>query len=155
MLKPQVEAGMELFRHHRATDPRDKVYGLLALVRNWHGGVPLVPDHTKPVEQVYTDVVVKILRDRRSADLLCRPPDLEEDKRLEGLPSWVPDFSQGVMAGTALERMKSMMPLNGAAKELETQRVEVYDIAPRQGKVLAMKAVQVDLLRRVSTPMVA
>ena len=146
------------FRHRQATDPRDKVYSLLRLVTEWHGAAPVVADYGKSVEEVYTDTVVKIIRDSGCLDVLCRLPEWVED-RLDGLPSWVMDLSQKAgTSGAALERVQGMLPLYDSCGKLAVQGVEVYGLDDSTGlgggKVLAMKGVKVDVLKRASTIMV-
>jgi len=46
-------------RHHLASDPRDKVYGLFGVVDE--NGEECIPDYGKNVIQVYTDVVVSYI----------------------------------------------------------------------------------------------
>ncbi len=168
MLNLQVEVSLELynlgpgtrdvtltqllprFRHREATDLRDKVYALLPLVTDWFGAEPLVPDYTKRVGEVYIETIVKVIRDSRSLDVLCRPPEMEEEKRMEGLPSWVMDLSQPAAAGATLDRLKGMLPLYNACGGLRVQGMEVYE-GVGGGKVLAMEGVRVDVLKRAST----
>ncbi|KAK0716157.1 heterokaryon incompatibility protein-domain-containing protein [Lasiosphaeris hirsuta] len=141
------------FRYRGATDSRDKVYALLPLVTEWYGAAPLVPDYTKPVGHVYTEAVLHIARASRSLHVLCRPPEMEEEKRMPGLPSWVMDLSQPAAAGATLDRLAGMLPLNDACGGVGVQGMEVYEDAGG-AKVLAMQGVRVDALRRASAIMV-
>lgn len=49
--------------HRSASDPRDKVYGILGI--STFTGVPLKPDYTKPTHQVFTEAVAAIILDAR------------------------------------------------------------------------------------------
>ena len=77
----------------QATDPRDKFYGLYGIATTYSGAdVPeeLGVDYELPVATVYRDVMRYVMEKRESLDVLiihnCT-------RRLEGLPSWVPDWS--------------------------------------------------------------
>jgi hypothetical protein len=72
----------------QATDPRDKIYGLLALAADT-AELGIVADYTKKVHEVYTDAAWAMLRNGYT-DVLswCRFRNGQSD-----LPSWVPDFS--------------------------------------------------------------
>lgn len=143
------------FRHRGATDLRDKIYALLPLVTEWYGGAPLVPDYTKSVAQVYTDAVLKTVTDSRSLDILCRPPEGEEEKRLPGLPSWVMDLSRPAAAGATLDRLAGILPLYDACGGLEInlQRMGVHEDAASGARVLALEGMQVDALKTASVTM--
>jgi len=72
----------------KATDPRDKIYGLSALAADT-AELGIVADYAKKVHQVYTDAAWAMLRNGFT-DVLswCRFQNGQSD-----LPSWVPDFS--------------------------------------------------------------
>jgi hypothetical protein len=93
-----------LVRHQecQATDPRDKVYALCGLANAFARNPSLIPDYNRTPEQVYTDLAVCILSQRRSLDLLSVPLPLQQfgisaqqsGKYQASLPSWVPDWSR-------------------------------------------------------------
>ncbi|KAM7218408.1 hypothetical protein V8F06_006172 [Rhypophila decipiens] len=79
-----------------ATDPRDKVYSLLGVVKEHFIGLPELPsgehvviDYSRLVEQVYKDVVRHIVKKTNSLDVLCACQNPDRDN---GLPSWTPDW---------------------------------------------------------------
>ncbi|KAH7411434.1 hypothetical protein BKA64DRAFT_639070 [Cadophora sp. MPI-SDFR-AT-0126] len=89
-----------LYRDSVATDPRDKIYGILGLIPNsskweraervaFQGYDPslLIVDYTAAIELVYASVVRSIVKATMSLNILsaCQKTDLVE------LPSWVPD----------------------------------------------------------------
>jgi len=82
-------------RHHSASDPRDKVYGLLGLVDE--NSEECIPDYKKNVIQVYTDVVVSYIHaTNKFASIYFEGigiTSILHENRIPGLPSWVPDFS--------------------------------------------------------------
>lgn len=79
-------------RHHLASDPRDKVYGLLGLIDE--NSEECIPDYKKNVIQVYTDVVVSYIHStNKFASIYFAGIGILHENRIPGLPSWVPDFS--------------------------------------------------------------
>jgi hypothetical protein len=70
----------------QATDPRDKVYALLALAENTLG---IAPNYQKSCEQLYVETAFTLLQQHRSLRFLS---DVYSEKRFP-LPSWVPDWS--------------------------------------------------------------
>jgi hypothetical protein len=82
------------FKHTEATDPRDKIYALLGLVTD---SIGVEVDYTKSVAETYTGVAVALINSSANLDILCQCPwELQHSNadlpRLEGLPSWAPDF---------------------------------------------------------------
>uniref|UniRef100_A0A8H7N8C9 Heterokaryon incompatibility domain-containing protein n=1 Tax=Bionectria ochroleuca TaxID=29856 RepID=A0A8H7N8C9_BIOOC len=78
-------------REPKATDPRDKIYALLGLAGDSES-LRIIPDYKKTVRDVYTEVVGKVIaKDGLSLLLTCRY------NPSSGLPSWVPDFRQGLV----------------------------------------------------------
>ncbi|KAG8162242.1 hypothetical protein KVR01_008007 [Diaporthe batatas] len=88
---------MSVHRDKLATDPRDKVYAFIGLAdtKTEVCGSPassIRPDYELPVQDVYTRVMAQLLLANRDLHLLSHVQDPSLTK-LEGLPSWVPDFS--------------------------------------------------------------
>ena len=75
----------------QATEPRDKIYGLLGLsdAFSFSGGNPPAIDYTKPVNDVYTDWARFLIKTPRALDILYMSPRMQ---RHSDLPSWVPDW---------------------------------------------------------------
>lgn len=84
----------------RATDPKDKVYGILGLARDVEK-LAIVPDYAKSIEEVYTEVTARILAtgEFQFLQLCCYDPDSR-------LPSWVPDLRKDIKA-TPMNRATS------------------------------------------------
>jgi hypothetical protein len=87
------------------TDPRDKVYGVLGIITSrttrWYVEIPpSVPDtefpisYTKPVSEVYEDVVKHLVNVDRNLDALQVFED--RSQRAKDLPSWVTDWRQNM-----------------------------------------------------------
>lgn len=72
-------------QHCSCTEPRDAVYGLLAVVAN-----SVVPDYSKPVAQVYQDWFADSLRRRRSSNLMAWSGIGHGFTNSLGIPSWIP-----------------------------------------------------------------
>ncbi|KAF2997712.1 hypothetical protein E8E13_006795 [Curvularia kusanoi] len=77
-------------RMRQATDPRDKVYGVLALAASQYAGL-LRADYNAPVEEVYEQLVLALIDRTKWLDIFShiasnQPPNLK-------LPSWVPDWT--------------------------------------------------------------
>ncbi|KAI1283441.1 heterokaryon incompatibility protein-domain-containing protein [Xylaria sp. FL0933] len=82
------------FRSLKCKDPRDKVFGILGLVRNTDH--PLIhPDYNKTEIQVYKDVAKYVFTvENTSRKLLALPfAGVGHCRRLQELPSWVPDWA--------------------------------------------------------------
>ena len=87
------------FQEAVSTDPRDKVYGLLGLMSDTLG---VKADYTKSVGEAYTEVALALINSSANLDIICQSPWLRPSARtvghLEGLPEWVPDFSNPLKA---------------------------------------------------------
>jgi hypothetical protein len=71
-----------------ATDPRDRLYGMFAILSNHKVALP-PPDYVKPVEIIYEEVVRHIVQTEQS---LWFPFSQSMSKKLK-VPSWVPDWT--------------------------------------------------------------
>ncbi|KAL8687732.1 MAG: hypothetical protein Q9218_006183 [Villophora microphyllina] len=71
----------------QSTDARDKVYALLGLAED-REELGIVPDYTKSVSEIYTEVTRSVLRTTGRLDLLCFNTNSDND-----IPSWASDWS--------------------------------------------------------------
>lgn len=97
MDKPAPQAS-ELFtdcRLRASTDPRDKAFALQGLCSELGIKLP-PPDYNKSVAQVFSEVTRAAIRHDEDLDVLFL---VSSPRRLEGLPSWVPDWSDRWKAG--------------------------------------------------------
>ncbi|KFY33933.1 hypothetical protein V495_08233 [Pseudogymnoascus sp. VKM F-4514 (FW-929)] len=81
------------FKRSDATDPRDKIYGLLGLTTQRRD---IKVDYRKSVADVYAEVTTTEINCSGNLDIITQNPFQGDNKpieRLPGLPSWVPDFS--------------------------------------------------------------
>ncbi len=93
---------LDLGRGFRATDPRDKIYGLLGFPTSDDGlgASSIIPDYTLSAREVYTQITRDFIEKDANLYLMglivFTPPDSSQaDERMEDLPSWVPDFNSG------------------------------------------------------------
>ncbi|KNG82102.1 Ankyrin and HET domain protein [Aspergillus nomiae NRRL 13137] len=75
----------------RATDARDKVFGLYGLLAK-AGTVPWKPDYSKSAAQVYADATKQVMKDAGDLRMLSAVLD-RSLHNISDLPSWVPDYS--------------------------------------------------------------
>lgn len=77
-------------RMRQATDPRDKVYGVLALAAQRYVGL-LKADYTLPVERVYEQITVALIQRTGNLDILSHITP-NQPRNLD-VPSFVPDWT--------------------------------------------------------------
>jgi hypothetical protein len=96
-----LEVLLKNHRHCEASDPRDMIYALQGIARKdskpftSHGHL-LVPDYSIPVKRLYTRTARIMLQSNGDLRFLSH----REGKRwrsIETLPSWVPDYSVGLL----------------------------------------------------------
>lgn len=98
--KWHVEGGTDLLRllqefsDRQASDARDKVYGLLSLVK--HGQKYIRPDYTLNVFGAYRVTALALIE--HGGCLACWAGD-QKRKFNKGLPSWIPDWSTAIDNG--------------------------------------------------------
>lgn len=103
-MPPDLLSLLENHRNSRATDPRDKVYGFLGLCEQKgtqiHG---FVPDYRRTVTATFFDAAKKIIEHDPILHILGVP---REDSQccVDGLPSWVPDWSTYAFASSLSSR---------------------------------------------------
>lgn len=80
------------FRHRMATDPRDKIFGILGLTEDLTKDVI---DYKLPVSAVYTKAALQLIKNTRNLDVLSHvlPTNPKDANYLTDLPSWSPDWS--------------------------------------------------------------
>jgi len=73
-------------------DPRDRIYGVMDMIGLWHNGKFEVDYNSSP-PQVYTRAVRSLITNFKSLDILTQIAPRPPETRLEGLPTWCPDWS--------------------------------------------------------------
>lgn len=74
-----------------ATDPRDKIFGLLGLCHDSDTFVP-VPNYKQPLEDIITDMSKRMMSLSRSLDLACFKGTSLSEISSSNLPSWTPNW---------------------------------------------------------------
>ncbi|TGJ80515.1 hypothetical protein E0Z10_g8254 [Xylaria hypoxylon] len=93
--KYQFGTILSKFMARQCFDPHDKIYGLLGIAREEEAAY-IIPDYDKPIAQVYQEVALSLIQHRGNLDVLSmrypKPPN-HVGSVVEGLPSWVPDWT--------------------------------------------------------------
>ncbi|PGH04637.1 hypothetical protein AJ79_07034 [Helicocarpus griseus UAMH5409] len=113
----------------RATDPRDKIFGVYGLL-NRTGKEIWRPDYHKPVEEVYAEATKKIMQQSGELRMLSAALD-RSIRNIPTLPSWVPDYS--------LTYTNMMCAVYDAAKNLP-----ICPIRPTAWNVLGVSGAKID-----------
>ena len=92
--KTGIELLLSAARRFHATDPRDKIIGVLGLAEDVGPGkrFNVIPSYKKPVADFYRDVTASLIQQGHSLYLLGEIED-PVFRQVPGLPSWVPDYS--------------------------------------------------------------
>lgn len=84
---------ISLYRERRCHDPRDKIYGLLGLASAGVHARLVEPDYTKPTKDVFETAAAELLHRTGGMQVLSLIfPYAGLDDRMEGLPSWAPNW---------------------------------------------------------------
>jgi Heterokaryon incompatibility protein (HET) len=86
----QLLSVLDSTRRALASDDRDKIYGILSFVKDAIKLVPQ-PDYTCSTQQVYKSLVLSYINHYNRLDILVQA---STNKKLIGLPSWTPDWSE-------------------------------------------------------------
>lgn len=90
-------------KHLLATDPRDKIYGLMGLTTLSTEHEMIIPDYKKPIGDIYKGVA-KFVLDNQNIDILCF---CDGSINYCDLPTWAPDWTHSY---------PSLIPSLGATK---------------------------------------
>ena len=111
-----------------ATDPRDKVYALLPLATLRYGReLPILPDYRISTALCYAKFTHIQITEMQNLKILTSTHDASM-KQIEGLPSWVPDYS--LLAAMPLrsnfERCKALEGLGRAVVDFESTNEQEF-----------------------------
>ncbi|KAF4625955.1 hypothetical protein G7Y89_g12209 [Cudoniella acicularis] len=85
---------LSVSRNSKCSDPRDRIYAILSLAKNYTNGyeptLDVKPDYTKGAADIYKEVTVQNLTQLKTLKFLTHC-ELNEDGI--DVPSWVPDWS--------------------------------------------------------------
>ncbi|KAI0423868.1 heterokaryon incompatibility protein-domain-containing protein [Xylaria sp. FL1042] len=142
------------FRHREATDPRDKIYGILSLLKGYSTNTGqaakdlIVPDYSPGTsfEKVFTRAVFNIINFSASLDIISQPGFVSRNLDL-GLPSWVPDFSQSIEFAGSLDRCLKQLPCYNASLG------RIASPSAIEENILVLEGCLVDTIANTSRPM--
>ncbi|KAF4448985.1 HET-domain-containing protein [Fusarium austroafricanum] len=83
--KPLVRL-LQSTQDYQATDPRDKLYALLGMASDI-SAEDFVPDYSKPVRQVFEELIAFMAVHRKNLDLICLG---HFNDQTQASPSWLP-----------------------------------------------------------------
>ncbi|KAK0702799.1 heterokaryon incompatibility protein-domain-containing protein [Lasiosphaeris hirsuta] len=129
-------------RIFQATDPRDKVYGVLGMT-NPESQAHIDPNYAKSVDEVFHDATLYILCHEATPAVYTFLP-LDRSAR-PGLPSWVPDF-----ANLAAGRYMGVPSLVDKGEDLRHSGAEVR--VSERGRRLMVRGVVLDVVEEAVKP---
>lgn len=159
---------LEQTRPRKSSDPRDKIYGLLGLIRDSANPTDLRPDYSRSSVDLYTDVAMRIIRHENSLSVLANHERkvsaataalaaASSSSWPAGLPTWVPNWTAPEESGndnnsneqSSPDYQKSMRITQFRAGLFEPWEAEVAD-----GYALGVRGIEVDRIAAVdSTPL--
>lgn len=89
-IREDFSYSLGFLRTRQATDPRDKVYGVLALAAARYTGL-LRADYTLPIEKIYEQLTIALIERTRRLDIFSHI--VPNQTRNFALPSYVPDWT--------------------------------------------------------------
>ncbi|PVH87903.1 hypothetical protein DL98DRAFT_581133 [Cadophora sp. DSE1049] len=92
---PNLSEVLSIFRKHKCSDPRDKIYGLLGLSGRSADGIRV--DYTLDADTVYLDAIRHMILNDQDLRLVFNPGRYschcpESQHTQSSLPTWVPDL---------------------------------------------------------------
>ncbi|CAO2653350.1 Nn.00g027610.m01.CDS01 [Neocucurbitaria sp. VM-36] len=129
-----LNTALGLARQAEASEPRDKVFGILGLLDKSISS-KIVPDYDDSVQQVFTDLTVTIIRVTRSLEQIA----YRAEQLAPGWPSWVPDLRSPFPR----HNVKSLR--NRQASENTSVRFKIKE-SERGNLLLCCKGYKVDII---------
>jgi hypothetical protein len=136
------------FRLSEASDPRDKIYALLSLA--WKKRPPfsthpdvLVPDYTISAKTLYIKTTRVMIQSYGNLRILSHVED-QTSRKMQDLPSWVPDFSGSVALPSLDNRLGGHV--YKASKGLEY----TADTAGSDEEILSVSGFQLSVVKDVA-----
>ncbi|KAG7293453.1 hypothetical protein NEMBOFW57_003504 [Staphylotrichum longicolle] len=136
-------------RHRHCTDSRDKIFGVLSLVRDWGSWKPLKADYAKAALQVFIEFAAQMLRSREYGPkaLLLATGAGYPSRALTGLPSWAPDWYQ---KGSAYDKYLITLEREAASQPSSRDNQSVSIVNPTT--IMLHHALPVGKITAVTTP---
>src|SRR3569833_181766 len=130
-------------RNRQATDPRDLIYGILALVG---GETGLEADYTLSVAEVFTQAAMRIISQQQSLAVLVY--NLLGRNTQNSLPSWVPDWTSHA------RHFSNEYPINLYRVFLGHETQPCY-AELEGGRTLHVRGVKIDTVSKVTARRIA
>jgi Heterokaryon incompatibility protein (HET) len=113
------------YRFHKATDPRDKIYGLQGLIHDQNDKdlLKFKPDYDSlnHVQKLYIQFATHFIECGRLGDILCA---CTAEHELSHLPSWTPDWTTPTQAALSLKSIDMKPDHHFASSACSKQAVE-------------------------------
>ena len=87
---------LRLYYSKEATDPRDKIYGLLGLVRDWGHIKPITPDYSVSVAQLYQETAMRSIAVTKKFECLTYRADSEVSRNAMQFNELVQNVKMGL-----------------------------------------------------------
>ena len=127
-----------------ATDPRDKIYALLALTEMCRDlRTDVQPQYQLSTEQCFAWVTIELIKDFGSLEVL-EWVQTSNARNISALPSWVPDFSS--------RGLNLLPPLSTDALNLLPAATFSVDITKLPNLILGVQGIEYDVVKRVAGP---
>jgi hypothetical protein len=127
----------------KATDPRDMFFGIHSILEKLGPSKKLPPvDYSLPCAQIYTNLTRYLLSEGNS----LLPLALAAQKRCDGAPSWVPDYSQDL---SILVHDGPQLPGRPKAVDLAYGFLPYRRFHPSNASILIVKGVMFDVVTEV------
>jgi len=141
------------FQDRHATDPRDKVFGLLGLGATRPAGLTIAAglgaDYSAPGHEIFTRTALKLIRETGVLDLLLRAREYDRNPHL---PSWVPDWA----AKNDRHRVRELLNSKWSCWDLHNacggKRAEFGDNTTSSSDTLVLAGIRVDSIAVIGDP---
>lgn len=135
------------FKFADATDPRDKIYGLLGLVTEKHG---VKVDYNRPWHAMFADLCVYFIESSKTLDIICQNPwtTVPLAPRDAELPTWVASFTSKDLSGLH-DGFSALLFAQRGIFQAGTQTCQVPCQTLDDGTTLAAEAIILGTLGKV------
>lgn len=138
---------LEQSRSRQATDARDKIYGLLGLVKDYRddAAIYIRPSYRTSTEEVYTEFAIKMVRQQGSLRFLLS----NEQKLLNtNLPSWVQNWT----APSSCDDFNDFLKLDRRFNYFCAGKDPNYSPQVLSGRALCIEGIEIDTLASTYGP---
>ncbi|KAI2609832.1 uncharacterized protein GGS25DRAFT_486450 [Hypoxylon fragiforme] len=113
----------------KCSDPRDRIYGVMGQLRETDR-IGIVPDYSKSVAEAYTDATRKYIQDFGKLLILsqCELRTTITTTPIPGLPSWVPDWSTGMVSLPIHAVLPPLFDILPAFSAIDDHTIQAYGI---------------------------